>query len=282
MDSFETYRPLMFSIAYRMLGSAMEAEDVVQEAFLRSREAGEVQYPKAYLSTIVTRLCLDQLKAARSQRETYVGPWLPEPVLTNGGSLGEPSEKTETTETISMAFLVLLENLTPAERAVFLLREVFDYDYGEIAGILGKEESACRQLFSRAKKHVNEHRPRFKSTPEEHTRLFNSFLTAINAGDLEGLTSLLAEDITLWSDGGGKVTAARHPLHGVDTVARFLLGLMRLKTDAMTFEITEVNGSSALIIRDGGQLNGVMTLDVGDGRVRGVRFVVNPDKLKKV
>jgi RNA polymerase sigma-70 factor (ECF subfamily) len=282
MDSFESYRPLMFSIAYRMLGSAMEAEDVVQEAFLRSRQAGEVQYPKAYLSTVVTRLCLDQLKAARARREAYVGPWLPEPVLTNGGSLGEPSEKTETTETISMAFLVLLENLTPAERAVFLLREVFDYDYGEIAGILGKEESACRQLFSRAKKHVNEHRPRFKSTPEEHTRLFNSFLMAVNAGDLEGLTSLLAEDVTLWSDGGGKVTAARHPLHGVNTVARFLLGLMRLKTDAMTFEIAEVNGGPALVIYDGGAINGVMTVEVGDGLVRGVRFVVNPDKLRKV
>jgi RNA polymerase sigma-70 factor (ECF subfamily) len=279
---FETYRPLMFSIAYRMLGSAMEAEDVVQEAFLRCREAGEVQHPKAYLSTVVTRLCLDQLKAARAKRETYVGPWLPEPILTNGGSLGEPAEKTETAETISMAFLVLLESLTPAERAVFLLREVFDYEYAEIAGILGKEETACRQLFSRAKKHVNEHRPRFKSTPEEHTRLFNSFLMAINAGDLQGLTSLLAEDITLWSDGGGKVTAARRPLHGADTVGRFLLGLMRLKTEAMTFEIAEVNGSLALMIYDGGRINGVMTVEVGDGRVRGVRFVANPDKLTKM
>jgi RNA polymerase sigma-70 factor (ECF subfamily) len=279
---FESYRPLMFSIAYRMLGSAMEAEDVVQEAFLRCREAGEVQHPKAYLSTVVTRLCLDQLKAARVKRETYVGPWLPEPILTNGGSLGEPSEKTEAAESISMAFLVLLESLTPAERAVFLLREVFDYEYSEIAAILGKEETACRQLFSRAKKHVTEHRPRFKSTPEEHTRLFNSFLMAINAGDLEGLTSLLAEDVTLWSDGGGKVTAARHPLHGANTIARFLIGLMRLKTDAMTFEIAEVNGSLALMIYDGDAINGVMTVEVGDGRVRGVRFVVNPDKLTKM
>jgi RNA polymerase sigma-70 factor, ECF subfamily len=205
METFETYRPLLFAIAYRMLGSAMEAEDIVQETYLRYQRASKdsIRQMKPFLTTILTRLCLDQLKSARAQRENYIGPWLPEPILTDDGALITPNKD----DSISMAFLVLLENLSPPERAVFLLREVFDYDYPEIAQIIGKEEAACRQLFHRAKKHITEHRPRYKSSPEAHQQITLRFMQAITEGDVNGLVSLLADEVALWSDGGGKVGA---------------------------------------------------------------------------
>jgi RNA polymerase sigma-70 factor (ECF subfamily) len=277
MEAFEDYRPLLFSIAYRMLGSAMEAEDMVQEAYLRYQATppDHIQSPKAFLSTIVTRLCLDQLKSAKTQRETYIGPWLPEPVLT------DTMLPSHDYDSISMAFLVLLESVTPVERAVFLLREVFDYDYAEIARVVGKEEAACRQLFSRARKHITERRPRFHSTPEEHQQMIGQFLMAVTSGDLDGLMNLLAEDVTWWSDGGGKVPAARRPLHGRDNVARFALALPRLALEGIQVEIAEVNGQTAVIFRraDGAPYY-VMTFEVGDGRIQAVRAIGNPDKLK--
>jgi len=286
MADFETYRPLLFSIAYRMLGSAMDAEDIVQETFIRYQEANpeQVEHPKAFLSTIVTRLCLNQLQSARVQREQYIGPWLPEPVITggDGAALFNPASELGTRDTISMAFLVLLESLSPSERAVFLLREVFDYDYAEIARILDKDEAACRQLFSRAKKHVTENRPRFKATPEEHNQLLGQFLLACNVGDVEGLTKLLAENVTSWSDGGGKAQAATRPIHGADSVARFFIGLTKkMPTDAGV-EITDINGKLGVLVRLSGKPFVVITLEVGDGLIREFRVVANPEKLARL
>lgn len=282
MESFETYRPLLFSIAYRMLGTVMEAEDMVQETYMRYQAVvpEQVQSPKAFLSTVVTRLCLDQLKSARIQREAYIGPWLPEPVLTEA-ALPEPAKEIEAHETISMAFLVLLESLTPVERAVFLLREVFDYDYDEIAQIVAKEEAACRQLFSRAKKHIRENRPRFKSTPDEHIRLMGEFMHAVGVGDLEGLKQLLSDQVTLWSDGGGKVQAARKPLHGREMVAKFLLNIQQRAPQGMTAEPILVNDTVGLMLRypDGRPLV-VVTMDVHEGIAQTLRLVSNPDKLR--
>src|SRR5690242_10864642 len=220
MDEFERHRPMMFSIAYRMLGSVSEAEDIVQNAYLRYRQmpAGSIASPKAFLSTVVTRLCLNHLQTARAQRESYLGPWLPEPLLTEDDT-ASPNSQAEMLESISMAFLVLLERLTPVERAVFLLREVFDYPYPEIAEIVGKEEVSCRQIFSRAKKFIASQHPRFTPSSKHHEQLLHQFLAAVEEGDLDGLTELLASDVTLQTDGGGKVRgAATHSLHGLEPV----------------------------------------------------------------
>lgn len=279
MEQFEDYRPLLFSIAYRMLGSAMEAEDIVQEAYLRYQAGSPetIHSPKAFLSTIVTRLCLDQLKSAQVQRENYVGTWLPEPLLTDTQNQSAPD-----TESISLAFLVLLESLTPLERAVFLLREVFDYEYGEIAGMVSQDETYCRQLFSRAKKHIVDGRPRFKSTPETHTQILSKFLLACQVGELDGLMSLLAEDVTSWSDGGGKTQTATRPIYGRDRVARYFLGITpRLPTDA-TFELAEVNNSLGLIVHAGGKPHSVLTIETGDNYIQKIWIILNPDKLSHV
>src|SRR5258707_38257 len=207
---FEMYRPLMFSIAYRMLGSATEAEDIVQEAYLRYQTTSPEQIAshKALLTTIVTRLCLDHLQSAQVQRETYIGPWLPEPVLTETNDLFAPAQQAELHDSLSIAFLTLLEDLSPLERAVLLLHEVFDYEYPEIARMVGREEAACRQLYSRAKKHIAEHRPRFKPSQEAHRQMLNQFLEATSTGELDGFMQLLSEDVVLWIDGGGKARGA--------------------------------------------------------------------------
>jgi RNA polymerase sigma-70 factor (ECF subfamily) len=278
VESFESYRPLLFGVAYRMLGSAMEAEDILQEAYLRYRETptDTVRAPKAFLCKIVTRLCLDHLKSARVQRESYFGPWLPEPVLTDNSANMSEME----TETLSMAFLVLIESLSPAERAVFLLHEVFDFNYGEIAEIVGKDESACRQILHRAKQHVAEHRPRYKSTPEAQQALLGKFMAAVAGGDLEGLMSMLAEDVTHWGDGGGKVAAAAHPVMGRHKVARLLAGIMRFVPENTITEVAMVNGQPGVVARVDGVVQAVILLDMGEHLIHGTRFVVNPDKLK--
>ncbi|MBI5671050.1 MAG: RNA polymerase sigma-70 factor [Chloroflexi bacterium] len=280
METFESYRPLLFSIAYRMLGSAMEAEDIVQEAYLRFQSAGQVQSPKAYLSTVVTRLCLDHLKSARVQRETYIGPWLPEPLPT--GDSAFPEQVAGLSESLSMAFLVLLESLSPVERAVFLLREVFDYDYAEIARIVERDEATCRQLFSRAKKHISDSRPRYTSSPEEHNRLLASFLQAAEQGEMNSLMALLAQDVTLWSDGGCKVRAATRPIHGREAVARFLLGIRRFAEGRERVELMNINGAAGFVLRaaDGRPLY-VFTLETGSGLIRALRVVGNPDKIAR-
>src|SRR5579871_1443786 len=279
---FETYRPLMFSIAYRMLGSMTEAEDILQEAYLRfqATEPEEIRSPKAFLSTVVTRLCLTHLQSAQYRHETYVGPWLPEPVLTQPDDHDDPARQAELHDSISIAFLMLLEELTPLERAIFLLREVFDYEYAEIADILGKEEAACRQLFSRARKHLAERRPRFKPDPEAHQQILNEFIQAITSGEIDGLMHLLADDVTLWTDGGGKARgAATHPLHGREAVARFMLGSIRFAPQPLRSDLAEVNGQMALILRAGEEPRVVVSIVADQGRISEVHIVGNPDKL---
>jgi RNA polymerase sigma-70 factor, ECF subfamily len=282
-DPFEDYRSLLFALAYRMVGSAMEADDIVQEAYLRYRATPpeSIRTLKSLLTTIVHHLCLDQLKSARARRETYVGPWLPEPILTgDGASLLPPLRPMTDPESISLAFLVVLERLSPLERAVFLLREVFDYEYAEIAQITGRDEAACRQLFSRAKKHLREHRARFPASPEAHAHMVGRFMEACVAGDMDGLMRLLAEDVTSWSDSGGKVAgAARQPMHGRDKVARAMIGLLSHAPDGTTFDMIEANGLPALLVRVKGHIVSVLTLEVEGAFIRALRSVVNPDKL---
>lgn len=276
--TFERYRPLLFSIAYRMLGSVMEAEDVVQESYLRfiATPLEEVISAKAFLTTVTTRLCLDQLKSARVQREQYFGPWLPEPLLTEEA----PAELVDKHELISMAFLVLLESLSPVERAIFLLREVFDYDYAEIATMVDKSEANCRQLYHRAKQYVTERRPRFRPSREAQQQLLSRFINAVGEGDLEGLTTMLADDVTLWSDGGGKARAATRPVAGQQNVARLLAGLKRFQTPDMRVEFAEINGALAILVWAGETLQLVMNFVTDGERIFEIRNVLNPDKLR--
>jgi RNA polymerase sigma-70 factor, ECF subfamily len=288
-ESFETYRTYLFAIAYRMLGSAMDAEDMVQETYLRFQATPpETQESivslKAYLTTILTRLCLNQLQSARRKREQYVGPWLPEPISTDRATeAANPEERMELYESLSLAFLVLLEELQPIERAVFLLRDVFDYEYAEIAAFLGKSEVACRQAFSRAKKHLADRRPRFTPSPETQREMLTSFLRAVQGGDIDGLKTLLAEDVTLWTDGGGKVRgAATRRVAGRDAVARMSMGTTRLLPEGYTIEIAEINGQPAMVVRAGGRTFAVISFEVAGQQIRAVRVVANPDKLRGV
>jgi RNA polymerase sigma-70 factor, ECF subfamily len=290
MESFETYRSYLFAIAYRMLGSAMDAEDMVQETYLRyqSTPKDSIISLKAFLTTIISRLCVDQLHLAHRKREQYMGPWLPEPIITaETPDVISPEERVEKEETISMAFLLLLEQLQPVERAVFLLREVFDYDYAEIANFLGKSEVACRQWFSRAKKHLADHRPRFQASPETQRRMLRSFQQALQAGEMTALMNMLAEDVTFWADGGGKVKGvAIHQLFGRDEVARFILSnspIFRntLPADARV-ELAEVNGQQALITRSDERAFAVLTIDVDADQIKIIRFVANPEKLAHI
>jgi RNA polymerase sigma-70 factor, ECF subfamily len=282
IEDFERHRSLLFSIAYRMLGSVADAEDVVQEAYLRWQQApeAEVRSPRSYLSAVVTRLSIDRLRSARARREEYVGPWLPEPLVSERAE--EVAVLDELSESLSIAFLVVLESLNPVERAVFLLREVFDYDYEEISRILGKSEDNCRQIAHRARQSVAARRPRFERSPEQEERLSRQFLEACMSGDMEGLISLLSEDVTLWSDGGGKVAAAPYPTYGPERVARFLLGVLRTVPPAFSARPAQVNGAPGVVGYVDGSPTGVVALDVVDGRLHGVRIVVNPDKLRGI
>ncbi len=282
MDQFEQYRPLMFSIAYRMLGSVTETEDILQNAYLRYREmpAGSIASPKAFLSTVVTRLCLNHLQTAHVQRESYLGPWLPEPLLTEDDPTS-PTSQAEKLESISMAFLVLLERLTPVERAVFLLREVFDYPYSDIAEIVGKDEVSCRQILSRAKKFIAGNRPRFTPSTEQHHQLLQQFLEAVEEGDLDGLTQFLTSDVTLSTDGGGRVRgAATRTVQGQEAVARFMIASMRFIQAAFTSEITQVNGEPALLLRMDGHPFSVVSVTIDQQRIVDIRVIANPAKLK--
>ncbi len=286
MESFETYRTHLFSIAYRMLGSVMDAEDMVQETYLRYRATPPetIHSLKAYLTTILTRLCIDQFQLARRKRELYVGPWLPEPILTTEeAEMGDPEKRVDMQESISLAFLVLLEQLQPFERAVFLLREVFAYEFAEIATMLDKSEAACRRSFSRARLHLREHRPRFPASPQIHQQLLNGYFQAVQTGEMTPLMNLLSEDVTLWADGGGKVKqAALRPIRGRDAVARFSLGTKRFWPENSRIEPGEVNGQAALIIRTGEKAFAVFTIDVEQGQIQAIRIIANPDKLARI
>jgi len=282
-EVFGRNRPLLFSIAYRMTGSVMEAEDAVQEAYLRWQQASEdeVRSPSSYLSTVVTRLCIDRLRSARVRREQYVGPWLPEPVL--GEQAKEIESKADLEDTLSMSFLVLLESLTPVERAVFLLREVFGYEYAEIASLVGKSEANCRQISRRARQSVAARRPRFESSPKQEERLMEGFLQASLEGDMEALLALLSEDVILYSDGGGKTRAALRPIYGADKVARFLTGILSNIPPDFAVRQTRINGRPGLVGYFGdGSPQSVVSIEVAEGSIMAIRLVVNPEKLGSV
>ncbi len=282
--SYEELRPRAFAIAYRMLGSVAGAEDVVQEGMLRLHraiEAGEeIASPAAYLATVVTRLAIDELRSARVKRETYVGEWLPEPLVTPEGD--DPAVRAELADSLSMAFLVLLESLTPEQRAVLLLRDVFDYPYDRIAEIVGKSEAATRQLAVRSRREVERGRPRFESEPEQEERLARSFLAAAEEGNLSALETLLAADVELHGDGGGKAPALARPVEGRSRVARTLLAWWRagVRFGGFVPELTRVNGDPGAIVRTlDGRIISVLALEVAGGQIRSLRGVVNPDKL---
>jgi RNA polymerase sigma-70 factor, ECF subfamily len=278
-ETFDAYRPLLFSIAYRMLGSVMDAEDIVQEAFLRwqQRDAAMVTSPKSYLTTIVTHLAIDYLRSARVRREQYVGQWLPEPLVTDESMI--EADPVALDESLSLAFLMLLERLTPTERAVFLLHEVFAYPFDEIARIVGKSSANCRQIALRARRHLGTGRPRFVSHRDEQERLTEQFSRAVTSGDLTVLLALLADDVVTYSDGGGKVAAIPRPLSGADRVARFFIGIVGKAPPAFAFHIATVNGQPTLIGELDGRPIGVYALEVAAGQIRAIRVVINPDKL---
>jgi RNA polymerase sigma-70 factor (ECF subfamily) len=282
-DAYRELRPLLFSIAYRMVGSVSEAEDLVQEAFLRFHRAvaggEEVASPKAWLSAVTTRLAIDHLRSARARRERYVGTWLPEPLVTSAEP--DAAEHAETAETLSLAFLVLLERLSPVQRAVFLLHDVFGYPYGEIAELVGRSEDNCRQIAARARRHVEAGRPRFEASRRQRDELARRFLAALEEGDTEGLVGLLAGDAVLYGDGGGKAPAMT-ALYGAQRVARFLLGLARRGAAVgIRLRLAEVNGQPGLLTTDPeGRLVGVLALDIVEGQVQTLRSMINPDKLR--
>ena len=287
-NDFTEYRPLMFSIAYRMTGGVSDAEDIVQDAFLRLtralRDGTTIASPKAFLATVTTRLAISHLRSARVRREAYVGAWLPEPLIVDHEP--GPAERAEMSDSLSMAFLVLLESLSPTERAVFLLHEVFGYDYREIAEITGKSEPNCRQILARARRHVDQGRtgasqPRFEASTAQRDEVARRFFAAAGGGDLAGLIELLAPDVIMVGDGGGKGQALLTPLVGPERVARFLLGLSRRGQQLGAHgELAWVNGQPGAVAYDAeGRVLSVIALDIADGLVQAVRSVVNPDKL---
>ena len=281
----EELRPGAFAIAYRMLGSVSEAEDVVQEALLRvhqALESGErIAAPRAYVATVTTRLAINELHSARARRERYVGEWLPEPIVTDGDD--DPAQHAEMADSLSLAILVLLESLSPEQRAVLLLHDVFDYGYPEVAAIVGKSEVNVRQLASRARRHVEQGRPRFQTTREQRDELVQRFFQAAERGDLAGLEALLADDVQLTGDGGGKAPALSRELRGRSRVAKVVANWVRLsgRVAGVSWRPVEVNGGPGALYLDAQQrVIGVLALDVFDGRIESVKAIVNPDKLR--
>jgi RNA polymerase sigma-70 factor (TIGR02957 family) len=278
-------RPVSFAIAYRMLGSVSEAEDVVQEALLRVHqaiEAGEqIESPHGFVATVTTRLAINELNTARARREHYVGEWLPEPIITSGED--DPARHVETSDSLSLAMLVLLESLSPEQRAVLLLHDVFDYPYPDVAEIVGKSEDNVRQLAARARRHVAQGRPRFQTTREQRDELARRFFAATEQGDLAGLEALLAHDVELTGDGGGKVPGLARSLHGRSRVARTLINGLRqvARLPGVSLRPVEVNGSPGALLLDGQQkLLGVIGLDITDGQITNISSIFNPDKLR--
>jgi len=282
LSDFERERPLLFAMAYRMLGSVMDAEDIVQEAFLRWQQAPvqQIASPQAYLQRIVTRLCIDQLRSARVQREAYIGPWLPEPLIQSEDA--DPLATADLADSLSLGFLRLLERLTPIERAVFLLHDVFGYTYEEIARLVGKSAVHCRQLGHRAREWIVTERPRFTATPAEVEQVTRQFIRACTDGDMQGLLALFAADITLWPDGGGKPGAMRNPIVGADCVTRFLLGVRRKVPVPSILRPVHLNGRSGILWLIAGGLMCAVTLEVDRGAIRTIYWVFNPDKLQAV
>lgn len=278
MGAFEEQRPVLLGLAYRLLGSWADAEDAVQEAWVRWSSASSVENPAAWLRTVVTRICLDSLRSARARREAYVGPWLPEPVHAADGALG-PLDSAELRDSLSIGFLLVLERLSPAERAVFVLREAFTLPYDDVAAAVGRSAAACRQLHSRARAKLGEDLP--QPSPAGRRELLDRLMVAVASADVTGLTALLTDDAVLVSDGGGVVSAARRPVRGADRVARFLIGLGTRVPDGVTMEVEEVNGADCLVVRAGDVVTQVFAVDVGE-RVTGLQIVANPEKLSQI
>lgn len=282
--SFEPLRGTLTGLAYRMLGSRAEAEDIVQEAYLRwhGADRAAVREPRAFLSKAVTRLCLDHLKSARVQREDYIGPWLPEPVLDEGALSVESAG--EYANDLSVALLLTLERLSPLERAAFLLHDVFDMSFEQVAEALGREPAACRQLAARARSHVRQDKPRFKPSPEEEAKVFAAFTAALGSGDMAGLVRTLAEDVVFYSDGGGRASAARQPLLGIGRVARFLHGVIRkfYTPYKAQYRLARINGLPGLVVRIDGVVVQTLAVQVQDGRIARIYSMRNPDKLRHV
>jgi len=285
-ENFVALRPLLFSLAYRMTGSVADAEDIVSESYLRLRRAEahgtQISSLKAYLSSVVTRLSIDHLRSARMRREAYVGTWLPEPLVETNAT--PEFERVELADTLSMAFLVLLETLTPTERAVFLLREVFEFDYSQISRMLDKTEPHCRQLLSRARQHIEARKPRFDARDEERDQLAARFFTALQDGNLDPLITMLAADVVAYGDGGGNGPSLPRPVNGRDKVLRLLTAVSRAACEFdLHFEQVPVNGQpGALFLDTDGRLVTVLALDILDGTIQAIRSVVNPDKLHHV
>jgi RNA polymerase sigma-70 factor (TIGR02957 family) len=289
LEPFDRHRRLLFSVAYQMLGSVADAEDVVQDTWLRwsATDRDEVTDPRAYLVRITSRLALDRMDSARARRESYVGPWLPEPLLTGGGPVAaapqapEPEDAAELGEQVSLALLVVLETLSPAERAVFVLREAFGMSTAEVAGALGRSEAAVRQMAHRAREHVQARQPRFDADLRAQREVTERFFAAVAGGDLDALLAALAPDVVLISDGGGKASAARRPITGADKVARFLVGIAEKGADIpdLRLAVAEVNGLPAIVGWVGAEPFGSVSLTMADGRIEQVLVVVNPDKL---
>jgi RNA polymerase sigma-70 factor (ECF subfamily) len=283
LAAFDQHRGLLFSIAYRMLGSVADAEDMLQETFLRWQQAAqeEVRSARAFLVTIITRLCINHLQSARARREEYVGEWLPEPLVTDPRS--DPLAAVKVNESLSMAFLFLLERLTPMERAVFLLREVFEYEYAEIAKVLGQSEANCRQILKRARGHVGDLRRRFDASAAERNDLLVRFLKATRSGDMHGLVELLTGDVVMHTDGGGKAAALPREIHGAETVASTIL--RRMGTDVpreAVSRMARINGEPGFVGYVNGKPFSAITIDVCDGRIQGIYIVTNPEKLSRI
>jgi RNA polymerase sigma-70 factor (ECF subfamily) len=283
LATFNQYRRLLFSVAYRMLGSVADAEDMLQETFIRWQQAAneEVRSPRAFLVTVITRLCINQLQSARVRREEYVGEWLPEPLVTDPGS--DPVEVLKVDESLSMAFLLLLERLTPMERAVFLLREVFEYEYVEIANVLGQSAANCRQILRRARQHVGDMRRRFDASAREHDDLFKRFIQATRGGEMQGLVELLSNEVVLHTDGGGKAIALAEEVRGADKVASTILERMGTTVPKkLVARMTRINGKPGLVSYLNGKPFSALTVDLRDGLVQTIYIVTNPEKLAHI
>ena|SRR5215831_6874437 len=285
LQAFHQHRAVLFSIAYRMLGSLADAEDMLQESFIRWQQAPDVEIvsTRAYLVTIVSRLCINHLQSARVKREQYVGQWLPEPLVTATNELLDLSLSSQLDDSISMAFLVLMERLTPTERAVFLLRDVFDYEYSEIAQTVNQSGSNCRQILRRARQHIKEARPRFDPSPQQRDKLLKEFLDASARGDLDGLVALLSNEITFYSDGGGQVAALPNPVYGAENVARAVLGsLNKFVPRNIVSRYARINGQPGIVNYMDGHPHSVLTVDVIDQRICNIYVVSNPKKLERL
>lgn len=283
LDLFNQHRSLLFSIAYRMMGTVTDAEDMLQETFLRWQRVtdSEIESPRAFLVTIISRLCINQLESARVKREEYIGQWLPEPLLTEPSA--DFSDPLQIDETLSMAFLVLLERLNAIERAVFLLREVFDYEYSEIAKVVGRKEPDCRQIFSRARQHITRMRPRFEPSREQHENLLRQFREATSNGDLQGLLALLAKDVIIYTDGGGKAGALPRGIYGRENVAEsFMEGYTKHVPKDIIGRFAAINGQPGIINYYQGRARAVITFDIVDDQIQNIYVVTNPDKLGRL